>query len=273
MHLKNRYEFQISVMSKEALQRTSRENERLKLIKLIREKEKILVKVLQEVEELQIDLSILKQEYDIKIGRLYLRLDEVNLEILRLKKIEDFLAKGISFFESRKIVDDAFMKRFEKFKEEYRKKEDEEKYFHNRKNISKEEQEDLKRLWRKLVRQFHPDLSTGNEDVMKRINKAYAAKDFEALHSIETDQHVGDLEYSTIADLKCKLENLEKSIENENANLYALRNSEWAILKINIRKAEKNKRDLLKELSKKVLDAIAKSEVELNELKSKYHHE
>ena len=46
--------------------------EKQELKRAISEKEKILSAILEKVEKLKIDLSILKQEYDIKIGRLYL---------------------------------------------------------------------------------------------------------------------------------------------------------------------------------------------------------
>jgi len=72
------------------------------LKRLILEKEKLLVIILEKVERLKIELSAIKQEYDIKIGRLYLRLDEIDLEILKFKKIEDLLLDGFSLSEAQK---------------------------------------------------------------------------------------------------------------------------------------------------------------------------
>src|SRR3989344_7065915 len=145
--------------------------EKRELERAIAEQEKILVATLGEAEQLRIDLSVLKQEYDIKIGRLYLRLDEVNLEILKFKKIEDLLDNGFSFSEAQKIVEETLKKRREQIKEEYHKLDEEEKDFESRKIISADEQEELKKLWRKLAHKYHPDFAHGNEEMMKNVNK------------------------------------------------------------------------------------------------------
>src|SRR3989344_8224803 len=107
--------------------------EKRELERAIAEQEKILVATLGEAEQLRIDLSVLKQEYDIKIGRLYLRLDEVELEILKFRKIEDLLVQGFSLAEAQKIVEETLKKRREKIDEERRKLNEEEKDFESRK--------------------------------------------------------------------------------------------------------------------------------------------
>jgi len=244
--------------------------EKRELERAIAEKEKLLMAVLEKVEQLKIDLSVLKQEYDIKIGRLYLRLDEVNLEILKFKKIEDLLDNGFSFSEAQKIVEETLKKRREQIKEEYHKLDEEEKDFESRKIISADEQEELKKLWRKLAHKYHPDLAHGNEEMMKKINKAYAEGDLETLRAIDREKSGADIETSTIEALKAKLITIEKSIEKVNSDFEVMRKSEWAILKKNIETATGQKRDLLHELSEKVLTDIAKKENQLDGLKKKY---
>lgn len=63
------------------------------------EKERLLSELIEDLENLKIDLSLIKQEYEIKIGRLFLRLDEIDLEILKFKKIGDLINKGIPLEE------------------------------------------------------------------------------------------------------------------------------------------------------------------------------
>ena len=244
--------------------------EKRELKRAIAEKEKFLVALLEKTEQLKIDLSVLKQEYDIKIGRLYLRLDEVDLEILKFKKIEDLLDKGFSFSEAQKIVEETLKKRREQIKEDYHKLDEEEKDFESRKVISPDEQEELKKLWRKLAHKYHPDLAHGNEEMMKKINKPYAEGDLETLRAIDREKSAADIETSTIEALKAKLATLEKSIEKANSDFEVMRKSEWAILKKNVETATGQKRDLLNELSKKVLTDIAKKENQLGDLKKKY---
>lgn len=244
--------------------------EKRELEKAISEKEKTLNALIDEVEQLKIDLTVVKQEYEIKVGRLYLKLDEVDLEILRFKKIEDLISRGFSFDEAQKIVEETLKKRREQIEEEYKKLDEEEKEAESRKSISEEDKEELKKLWRKLAHKFHPDKANGDEEMMKKINKAYAEGDLETLRAIDQNETGVDIGVKTIEALKGKLAGLEKSINKINLEFEHLKRSEWFILRENIEKAEKQKRNILSELADKVLTDIAKKENQLSGLKKKY---
>lgn len=244
--------------------------EKRELEKAISEKEKKLNALIDEIEQLKIDLTVIKQEYDVKIGRLYLKLDEVDLEILKFKKIEDLISRGFSFEEAQKIVEETLRKKREQIEEEYKKLDEEEKDIESRKDISEEDKAELKKLWRKLAHKYHPDKANGNEAMMKKINKAYAEGDLETLRAIDQNEIGTDTEIKTIEVLKSKLAGLEKSINKISQEFEQLKRSEWYILKENIGKAKKQKRDILGELSEKVLSDIAKKDNQLDELKKKY---
>jgi hypothetical protein len=244
--------------------------EKRELQQAISEKEKILIELVEEIERFKIDLSVVKQEYDIKIGRLYLKLDEADLEILKFKKIEDLINKGFSFEEAQKVVEDTLKKRREQIEEEYKKLNEEEQDIEKRKIISQEDQEELKKLFRKLAHKFHPDLTGGDDTMMKKINKAYADGDIEALRAINQGEDVGNTDIKTIEELKSKLAILEEAIKKALYEQEQLKHSELAILKESIEKAKKQKRDILSELAEKVLEDIAKKENQLDELKKKY---
>jgi len=244
--------------------------EKRELEKAISEREKKLNALIDEVEQLKIDLTIVKQEYDVKVGRLYLKLDEVDLEILKFKKIEDLIGKGFSFEEAQKVVEETLRKRREQIEEEYKKLDEEEKDIESRKDISEEDKAELKKLWRKLAHKYHPDKVNGNEEMMKKINKAYAEGDLETLRAIDQNEVGADIEVKTIEALKNKLAGLEKSINKIGKEFDQLKRSEWYILKENIEKAKKQKRDILSELADKVLTDIAKKENQVSELKKKY---
>ncbi len=244
--------------------------EKRELQEAILEKEKLLIELIEEIEHFKIDLSVVKQEYDIKIGRLYLKLDEADLEILKFKKIEDLINKGFSLEEAQKVVEDTLKKRREQIEEEYKKLNEEEKDIEKRKTISQEEQEELKKLFHKLAHKFHPDLTGGDDSMMKKINKAYADGDLEALRAIGQGGDIGNISIETIEELKNKLARLEESINKALSEKDQLNRSEWAILKESIEKAKKQKRDILSELAEKVVEDIAKKENQLDELKKKY---
>lgn len=244
--------------------------EKRELQEAILEKEKLLIELIEKIEHFKIDLSVVKQEYDIKIGRLYLKLDETDLEILKLKKIEDLINKGFSFEEAQKFVEDTLKKRREQIEEEYKKLNEEEKNVEKRKTISHEEQEELKKLFRKLAHKFHPDLTGGDDTMMKKINKAYADGDLETLRAIDQGEDPGGVDIKTVEELKNKLVNLEESIKKAQYEQEQLKRSEWAILKESIEKAKKQERDILSELAEKVLEDIAKKKNLIDELKKKY---
>lgn len=243
--------------------------EKRELEKAISEKEKRLNELIDKIEQLKIDLTIVKQEYEVKVGRLYLKLDEVDLDILKFKKIEDLISRGFSFEEAQKIVEETLKKRREQIKEEYEKLDEEEKDIENRKAISEEEKEILKKIYHKLAHKYHPHKG-GDEQMMKKINKAYAEGDLETLRAIDQNETGADIETRTIEALKNKLARIEKSIVKINQEFEKLKHSEWFILKENVEKAKKQKRDILSELAEKLLDDIAKKENQLSELKKKY---
>lgn len=244
--------------------------EKRELQQAILEKEKLLIELVEEIERFKIDLSVVKQEYDIKIGRLYLKLDETDLEILKFKKIEDLMNKGFSFEKAQKVVEETLKHKREQIKEEYKKLNEEEKDIEKRKNISEEEQKELKKLFHKLAHKFHPDITGGNDAMMKKINKAYTNGDLETLRAINQGVDIGNVNIKTIEELKNKLAKLEESIKKALEEQEQLKHSEWAILRESIEKAKKQKRDILSELAEKVVEDIAKKENVLDELKKKH---
>jgi DNA-binding MarR family transcriptional regulator len=244
--------------------------EKKNLERAIAEKEKQLEEILEHTEKIKVDLSITKYEYDIKIGRLYLKLDEIDLEILKLKKIGDLVDQGFSYEEAEKKVNESLQKRKDHIEEEYKKLEDEEKNIKGKKQVSAYEQEEIKRLYRKLAHKFHPDLNKGDDAVMKRVNEAYASNDLESLRAIDESRFAEDVVIRTIDKLKEKLARLESAVVKANQQYILLKKSEWFVLRENMESATLQKRDLLNELADKVLTEIAKKQNQLAGLKKKY---
>jgi len=269
---RGKYGMIIIIMIKTIKSNTSLDEpqEKRELQQTISEKEKLLIGLVEEIECLKIDLSVVRQEYNIKIGRLYLKLDETDLEILKFKKIEDLTSSGFPFKEAQKLIEETLGERHKQFEKERRKLDHEEKDIEKRKIISKEEQGELKKLFYKLAHKFHPDLTGGDDLIMKKINKAYADGDLEILRTIEQNGSIEDGEIKTIEELKNKLAKLEKSIEKMIYEQEQLKQSEWSILKKSIDKAKKQKRNLLDELADKLLTDIAEKENKLIILKKKH---
>jgi hypothetical protein len=234
-----------------------------------------LLLLTEKVEQLKIDLVVIKQEYDIRIGRLYLRMDELDLEILKFKKIEDLLKRNISLEEAKRIVEETLKARQKTIDEEYAKLDEEEEIVEKRKNIPENEKEELKKLWRSLAHKYHPDLARNDEDrkkyeeIMKKINKAYADGDLEALKAIE-QEHIEDSDNISAELLKTKLQNIESAIIRLEKEYSMLKKSEWQVWKNNIEVAQKQGRDLLLELEQKLLQDISGKEAILQNYQKQY---
>lgn len=234
-----------------------------------------LLLLTEKVEQLKINLVVIKQEYDIRIGRLYLQMDELDLEILEFKKIEDLLKRKFSLEEAKKIVEETLKARQKTIDEEYTKLEEEEEAVEKRKNIPENEKEELKKHWRSLAHKYHPDLARNDEDrkryeeIMKKINKAYADGDLEALKAIE-QKHIEDSDSISAELLKTKLQDIESAIVRLEKEHSMLKKSEWQVWKNNIEEAKKQSRDLLLELEQKLLQDISAKEVILQNYQKQY---
>lgn len=245
-------------------------SEKRELERAILLKEKKLNALIDEVEQLKIDLIVVKQEYDVRVGRIYLKLDELDLEIIKFSKIADLISGGLSFEEALKVVEETLKKKREQIEEEYNRLDEDEKDIEHHRDLSEEDRSELKKLWRKLAHKYHPDKTNGNEEMMKKINKAYVEGDLEALQVIDRDEAGEDVEVTTIEALKNKLAALEGSINKISKEFKQLERSEWYLLKENIEKAKKQKRDILNELADKILTEILNKEHQVTELKNKY---
>jgi len=247
--------------------------------KILRQKAKALQKELfiltDKLEGLKIDLIIIKQEYSIRIGRIYLKINELDLEILKFKKIEDSLKKNIPIEEAEKIIDESLKFHKKTIKEEYSRINKEKKFDEKRKVIFEKERNELKKLWRQLVHKYHPDLARNEEDrkkreeIMKKINKAYSDGGLEALKTIN-QEYFEDIEIISSEFLKTKVLNLESTIAKIKKEYLQLKKSEWYILKRNIENVKNKGRDLFLELEKKLFKDIAAKETIINHYQKKY---
>jgi hypothetical protein len=239
----------------------------------ISEKTKVLLDLTEKIEQLKLDLVVIKQEYEIKIGRLYLKLDGLNLEILKQKKISDFLEKGGNLSEAKKIADEETKEQKEKIEQDHARINEEEKEL--KKKLPAEEERELKALWKDLVKKFHPDLALdpkdrkAREEKMKIINEAYHNKDTEKLRNIIKDKVIEEDKDVSAEMLQERFADILKAIGNLEDEYAELIKSEWNTWKVNIAKAKKRNRDLFKELEAKIVEEISEKEKDLKEIKSK----
>ena len=226
-------------------------------------KEKELAEIITDTENLKNELSILKQKCDSEIGRLYLQLDEIEIEISQFKTIEELVEKWLSREEAEMIIWERTRKEQEKIQKQYSAIQEQEDEIEKRKKISDEEQKELKQLYKKLALKFHPDMYNGDDTLMKKINQAYEQNDLEALRLLDQTDSLWDTLRNWLEDLVNRLEKLNNHIENKAKDQEDLKISEWYVFHENL---QQNK-NLLGELKEKIVSNINLKKKELISLK------
>jgi len=133
--------------------------------------------------------------------------------------------------------------------------------------------EELKALFRKLAKLYHPDLVTEIYDknrrvtVMTKINQAYAAGDVATLQSFleptnppEPPRRKSRAE--TIIELQEEFQRLDQVVRNLQNDLNRLVNSETVQLMLDVSIAQREGKDLLGELAEQVMVEIERVEAE-----------
>jgi hypothetical protein len=239
----------------------------INLRKNIESKENELLDLNDKIEQLKLDISAVKFEYENKIGKLYIRLDKANIYLKIYNQIASLVKIGIDYNKAKDSMEELFKKQIEEL-EGQDNIINEGNYQNN--SSSKEGQEELKQVWKKLSRKFHPDMTNGNEKIMQRINEAYSNNDLDTLKQIENTEYIINETITSIDAMKIKYKKLCEAIELSKESYNNLKNTEWAKLKIDMENSRSNGIDLLNELSKNILFEIVKKENRIKEIKKKY---
>jgi hypothetical protein len=226
----------------------------------IKEKRIILKKLLIKVEMLRVNIHIAKQEYMVRVGSLVVKDNQLDLEIIKYRNILHLMSEGADYEDAvRKIAKTYYAEQIELEKE----KEEidfEEKIFQKRNEQTQQQLLDIKKLWKKLLGKFHPDLvqdaneKKKREFLVKQINNAFQVGDIHTLLKIDKEHAV--TKDTTIEHLEEILLTLMKEIEEQNDMFISLKKSEWYGWMIKIEKAKKYKKDVFENTEKKLLDDI-----------------
>ena len=239
---------------------TKEEQKRKQLVVVIRKKRTELKQLILKTEMLRVNLDMARQEYMVKIGSLFLKDNTLDLEIIRLRNILHLMQEGLTHDEAVEKLSRTYYAEQLKFEEERAKIKYEEEIYIKREEHSKRITVDLKKLWKKLISKFHPDLTQNQAEKKKRttimieINKAYEEADYERLQKIEKE-HTAPKE-ATIENLEEILLTFLKEID-EQVQLFAeLEKSEWYDWMIKIEIAKKRDKDIFADTERRLLDDI-----------------
>lgn len=262
-------------MQNALIQNTSSEKIRKGLLKIIAKRRRSLQLLLEKVEQLQIDAALMQEEYNGRVGRLFIKDNLLELEISRIRRINALMDAGISYEDAVLQLDSVMEEEKKCLEEEYA--EFEAKYsFGPQKESITEVKEKVRSLWKKLVHKFHPDLSSDildrqrRDKIMKQINQAYNANDLEALKDIDQKDLISEIyikEITVVEELEIMLIELENALFRNRKTYKKLQCSQWIFW---LKMGQEAREKLFIEMEDKVLEDVVKKEVLLRSLKKKY---
>lgn len=239
----------------------------------IQRKKKVLEEWTEKVEELQVELDLIKSEYHVRVGGLLLKDNQLDLEILQLQNLKEKMAQGMTYGQAVKEDEDAFYNEILRMQKEQEKLEEEKVMLEKRETVDVLIIEEVKSIWKKLIRKFHPDLVTDpeeknrREDIMKKINQAYTQYDVDTLKAFENNSDLEDSTLSSVEKLESILIEIENSIEDLKMEWVDLKNSIWYSWKVKKQRATKQE-DIFADLEKTLLDDVVKKIKILQSLRS-----
>lgn len=227
----------------------------------ISKKRKQLAILTKKLDLLNSELETVRQEYEQRIGKLYAKDNALDIEIIKYKNIARLIEEGVSLNEARKELDDFWFNNIEK-DFSYN-----DPTFNENIDLSQNIPQDttpveLKKLWKKLILEFHPDLVTNTkekekrENIMKKINKAYKENNLDALRLLESKLFIEEADPTNINQLEYVLVEIENLIIGLTKQYKSLKLSEWFVWQKRIKKAEKEKKDIFIELEKSLIEDI-----------------
>lgn len=247
------------------------EKNRKLLLNSIKKKRLQLQKLVVRSELLRTKLDMLKREYMVKIGSLVLKDNQLDFEMIRLRNMISLMKEGKTFDEAEKELEDTFYAEQLEIDKESENIRNAERVFEKSKEWnSDEEQQKAKKLFRKLIALFHPDLSQDEvekrrrEDIMKQINQAYEEGDITWLSRIESEH--ATTQETPVNRLEDILVMLENEIFEHEKEFTLLKESEWYKWHIKISKTQKTISDIFSDVEKKLLDDIVGKIIEVREL-------
>jgi hypothetical protein len=155
------------------------------LLDSIKRRRSVLQKMIIRSESLKVKLDMLKREYMVKIGSLVVKDNHLDLEMIRLRNLISLLREGMSIEDAiAELEGTYYAEQLEIEKEEERVRIERQLFDMQEAQKSDEVLLDAKKLWRKLITLFHPDLTQEplekkrREGIMKQINEAYETGSF-----------------------------------------------------------------------------------------------
>lgn len=254
---------------------TRDEAKRESLQKVIRKKRQQLTRLLTKTETLRVELDMVRQEYDVRVGSLYLKDNQLDIEIIYFKNIIQLMGEGVSYKDAVERLNDTFYAKQRAFEKERERMRQEEKIYTQRSESESQHMGDeLKKMWKSLVAKFHPDLvqdkqeKKKREEMMKQINRAYEEYNYEQLKKFENAVAITEYPESTVENLEDILVEIENQIIQQEIAYQELRTSEWYAWKVKLQQTKRKGIDIFANMERTLLNTVVRKMDILKDLKA-----
>jgi hypothetical protein len=277
---------QISPDTNLILLKTPEELEIERLLKEVHAKQNQIAELTLALEDLKLEVNQFETEYNAILGKLYVELDKVNLEIkeytLRVQLIEKEAIVNKARIDDR--VEESFKEERQKvFEHEQKAAQDSQKF----EKIQSEPEIDaitakrLRKLYLKLAKIYHPDKAKTNtereknERMMSLINRAYEEKDARTLQRLvksakENEEILNEAPRQKQQRLRTERNKLDEVIADLKAEIEAIKASGSYKLKTTVEQARKRGEDILAKLAKDIRRKIDAGRRKLEELMQRF---
>ncbi|HIE30747.1 TPA: hypothetical protein EYP66_26120 [Candidatus Poribacteria bacterium] len=263
--------------------------EELEIERLLREshaKQNQIAELTLALEDLKLEVNRFETEYNAVLGKLYVELDKVNLEIneytLRIQLIEREAMVNQAKIDDR--VEEAFKKERQKvFEYERKAARDSQEFEHlkSKPEIDAATAKQLRKLYLKLAKIYHPDKAQTNaerqknERMMSLINRAYEEKDAQTLQRLiesakENEEILNETLHQKLKRLRTEHKRLDEVIADLKAEIENIKASGSYKLKTTVEQARKRGEDILAKLAKDISRKIDAGRGRLKDLMRRF---
>jgi hypothetical protein len=277
---------QISPDTNLILLKTPEELEIERLLKEVHAKQNQIAELTLALEDLKLEVNQFETEYNAILGKLYVELDKVNLEIkeytLRVQLIEKEAIVNKARIDDR--VEESFKEERQKiFEHEQKAAQDSQKFekIQSEPEIDAITAKQLRKLYLKLAKIYHPDKAKTNtereknERMMSLINRAYEEKDARTLQRLvksakENEEILNEAPRQKQQRLRTERNKLDEVIADLKAEIEAIKASGSYKLKTTVEQARKRGEDILAKLAKDIRRKIDAGRRKLEDLMQRF---
>lgn len=266
--------------------KTPEELETERLLKEVHAKQNQIAELTLALEDLKLEVNRFETEYNAILGKLYVELDKVNLEIkeytLRVQLIEKEAIVNKAKIDDR--VEESFKEERQRvFEYEHRAAQDSQKFekIQSEPEIDAATAKQLRKLYLKLAKIYHPDKAKTNtereknERMMSLINRAYEEKDARTLQRLvksakENEEILNETPYQRQQRLRTEHNKLDEVIADLKAEIEEIKASGSYKLKTTVEQTRKRGEDILAKLAKDIRRKIDAGRRKLEDLMQRF---